>query len=84
VEKEKLDRFFGKLHTPVQPTDSEDAAMVEKAAHHPEHFEGKKIWPGSQWEILKPGWIDVVGFGGSCVMVIVVLWVLWTMAGLGS
>jgi len=84
VSKEKLDRFFGKLHTPVQPTESEDAAMVEKAAHQPEMFEGKKIWPGSQWEILKPGWIDVVGFGGSCAMVLVVLWVLWTMAGLGA
>jgi SSS family solute:Na+ symporter len=84
VEKERLDRFFGKLHTPVQPTLEEDDAAVEHAAVHPEVFEKDKIWPGSSWEILKPGWIDVLGFGGSCVMVGVILWLLWVMAGLGA
>jgi SSS family solute:Na+ symporter len=84
AEKKRLDRFFGKLHTPVQPTPEEDDAAVEKAAHHPEVFEKDKIWPGSDWEILKPGWIDVVGFGGSCVLVFVILWLLWAMAGLGA
>ncbi len=84
VQKERLDRFFGKLHTPIQPTEDEDEAAVEVAARHPEMFEEQKIWPGSDWEILKPGWIDVAGFGGSCVFVFVILWLLWTMTGLGT
>jgi len=83
VEKKRLDRFFGKLHTPVQPTDEEDEAAVERAAVHPEQFEAEKIWPGSDWEILKPGKIDVIGFGGSWVLVMVILALLWGMAGLG-
>ncbi|MCK5652142.1 MAG: sodium:solute symporter family protein, partial [Gemmatimonadetes bacterium] len=32
VERKRLDRFFGKLHTPVQPTPEEDEAAVEHAA----------------------------------------------------
>jgi len=84
VEKKRLDRFFGKLHTPVQPTDEEDEAAVEHAAVHPERFEEEKIWPGSDWEILKPGKIDIIGFGGSCVFVVVILFLLWGMAGLGT
>lgn len=83
MEKRRLDRFFGKLHTPIQPTLEEDDAAVEHSALHPERFESEKIWPGSNWEILKPGRIDVMGFGGSCIMVFVILWLLWVMAGLG-
>ncbi len=84
TEKERLDRFFGKLHTPIQPTPGEDEAAVEHSARHPELFEGEKIWPGSDWEILKPGWIDVAGFGGSCLFILLILALLWMMAGLGA
>jgi SSS family solute:Na+ symporter len=84
VEKERLDRFFGKLHTPIQPTLDEDEAAVEHAAHHPEKFEEDKIWPGTDWEIMKPGWIDIVGFGGSCLFILFILALLWGMAGLGA
>ena len=84
VEKKRLDRFFGKLHTSVQPTPEEDEAAVERAAVHPEEFEAKKIWPGSDWEILKPGIIDIIGFGGSCLLVVFILFLLWGMAGLGT
>ena len=84
VEEKRLDRFFGKLHTPVQPTPEEDEAAVERAAVHPEEFEAMKIWPGSDWEILKPGMIDIIGFGGSCVFVVLILFLLWGMAGLGT
>jgi len=83
-DSERLDRFFGKLHTPVQPTREEDDAAVEHAAVHPEIYEDKKLWPGSQWEILKPAWLDVVGFGGSCLFVLLILALLYIMAGLGS
>ncbi len=81
---ERLDRFFGKLHTPVQPTQEEDDAAVEYSAAHPELYEDKKLWPGSQWEILKPGWLDWAGFGGSCLFVLLILALLWIMAGLGA
>jgi SSS family solute:Na+ symporter len=84
VDSERLDRFFGKLHTPVQPTQEEDDAAVEHSAAHPEIFEDKKLWPGSQWEILKPAWLDVLGFGGSCLFVLLILALLWMLARLGT
>jgi SSS family solute:Na+ symporter len=84
VKKRRLDRFYGKLHTPVQATPDEDETAVEHAAFHPEIYEPRKIWPGSNWEIMKPGRQDVIGFGGSWLVVILILFLLWQMAGLGS
>jgi SSS family solute:Na+ symporter len=84
ADKARLDRFYGKLHTPVRPTPEEDEAAVEHAAQHPDDFESKKIWSRSNWEIMKPGWIDVLGFGGSWVLVLLVLALLWQMARIGS
>jgi SSS family solute:Na+ symporter len=84
ADRERLDRFYGKLYTPVRPTPEEDEAAVEHAARHPEELESKKIWSRSTWEIPKPGWIDVVGFGGSWVLVLLVLALLWQMARIGS
>jgi SSS family solute:Na+ symporter len=84
VEKGRLDRFYGKLHTPVQPTHEADEAAVEHAAAHPEEAEPKKIWRGSNWEVLRPGRLDVIGFGGSWVGVGVILMLLWFLATVGS
>jgi len=84
VDKARLDRFYGKLHTAVQPSADEDIAAVERAALHPEDFEPQKIWRGSSWEILRPGKIDIIGFGGSWVLVGVVLVLLWVLATIGT
>lgn len=84
VEEKKLDRFFGKLYTPIQPIEEEDDSAVQQAALHPESYQSRKIWPGSQWELPKPGWIDVAGFGGSCLFILLILALLWMMAGLGA
>jgi SSS family solute:Na+ symporter len=83
-DKKALDRFFGKLHTPVQPTPEKEKEALEHAALHPEIFDKKKIWPGSNWEILKPGTMDFLGFGGSWVLVGVVIFLLWLVANLGA
>jgi SSS family solute:Na+ symporter len=72
-----LDRFFAKMHTPVQKTLEEDARVVEENANQPEIFEKDKIWPGSNWEILKPGWQDYAGFFGSWVVVGLLIALLW-------
>ena len=77
--KSHLDRFFGKMHTAVQPTPEADARAVEEAMAHPEKFESRKLWPGSQWEIMKPGKRDYIGFGGTWLLVGVILVLLWLM-----
>ena len=83
VPKSDLDRFFAKIHTPVQPTPQAEQAALEAAYAEPSHYDREKIWPHSNWEILKPGWIDVLGFGGSCILVVIVLLLLWLLVTIG-
>ncbi len=83
-KKEHLDAFYGKLHTPVQPTPELEKQALEKAVRNPEMFEKKKIISGSSWEVLKPGWLDVIGFGGSWLLVGVVIFLLWFMTRIGA
>jgi SSS family solute:Na+ symporter len=80
--KEDLDRFFGRLHTPVQPTPDEDAAAVQDAYDHPEKYRDRKLWPRSSWEIMKPGRADILGFGGTWLLVGVVILLLWLMVSI--
>ena len=84
VDKKRLDRFYGKLRTPVQPTSEADVEAVERAAASPEEGEGSKLWPGSSWELRRPSRLDVVGFGGSWLVVGIVLLCLWWLANVGS
>ncbi|MCX6561582.1 MAG: sodium:solute symporter family protein [Candidatus Aminicenantes bacterium] len=82
VPKTHLDRFFGKLHTPIQPTLEADSLAVEAAANEPERIGRLKIWPKSSWEILKPTRMDIIGFGGSWILVGVIILLLWLMVSI--
>jgi SSS family solute:Na+ symporter len=74
-----LDRFFARQHTPVQATpEAEQAALAESAAN-PRRFEADKVWPDSQWEIMKPAWQDYAGFFGTWALVGVIVLLLWAM-----
>jgi len=84
VARHHLDRFYGKLHTPVQRDPLEETRALERAATHPEQFEKQKLFPGSTWEILKPDRWDWIGFGGSWVMVGVIVFLLWGLVNLGG
>ena len=80
--KSHLDRFFGKMHTPVQRTQEEENRALEEAYKNPEKFEKEKLFPGSKWEILKPTRLDFLGFGGSWVLVGVIIFLLWLMTSI--
>ncbi len=82
VGKEHLDRFFAKMHTPVQPTPEEEERALAAAYADPGRYEQEKIWPGSQWEILKPTPLDYLGFFGSWVLVGVIILLLWLMVSI--
>jgi len=47
--KEDLDRFYGKLHTPVKPTQEEEEKALEYDYKHPEKLEKSKIFPDTKW-----------------------------------
>ena len=83
VPKAHLDRFFARLHTPVQNTPEAEQKALADAYAHPDQYKKHKLFPGSQWEIMKPGWIDVLGFGGSWILVGVIILLLWLMVSMG-
>jgi SSS family solute:Na+ symporter len=79
VPAEVLDRFFARLHTPVQPSVEADAAAVASACANPRVYDRDKLFPGTGWEIMKPARSDYIGFFGTWVLVGVVVLLLWLM-----
>jgi solute:Na+ symporter, SSS family len=74
-----LDRFFARVHTPVQPTAEADVAAVQAAYANPRQYDADKLFPGPNWEILKPALSDFIGFFGTCALVGVIVLLLWLM-----
>ncbi|MCK4465205.1 MAG: sodium:solute symporter family protein [Bacteroidales bacterium] len=82
VEKIHLDRFFAKMHTPVQKTKEEEEMALQESYNNPDKFEKEKLFPGSNWEIMKPSKIDYLGFGGSWILVGLVIFLLWLVVSI--
>jgi len=82
ASKPHLDRFFARLHTPVQKTPEEERSALEDSYRNPGIFEKDKLFPGSNWEILKPTKTDYLGFGGSWILVGVIIVLLWVMTSI--
>jgi SSS family solute:Na+ symporter len=82
LPKPELDRFFAKIHTPVEPVPADDDRAVEEARANPERFERRKLRPRSNWEVMKPGRSDVLGFGGTWVLVGVIIFLLWLIVNI--
>ena len=82
ISKNYLDRFFAKMHTPVQKTQEEEQQALEEAYKNPDKYRSEKLFPKSQWEILKPTKMDALGFGGSWVLVGVIIVLLWLMTSI--
>ena len=82
VPKESLDRFFAKVHTPVQQTPEDEERALRHAVEHYEEIENRKLRPGSSWEFMKPVRSDVLGFVGSWLFVGVIIFLLWLMVNL--
>jgi SSS family solute:Na+ symporter len=82
VPKDVLDRFFARVHTPVQPTPEAEAAAIAAAIAHPDRLDADKVFPGSQWEIMKPARSDYIGFFGTWALVGLILLALWGMVNI--
>jgi len=81
---ERLQRFFCRLHVSVQPTPEADRQALEEALRNPQWCKAQKLFPDSTWEIGKPSWEDILGFGGSWLIVGLFLAALWALSSLGS
>jgi SSS family solute:Na+ symporter len=82
VRKGDLDRFFAKLHTPVQETPEKEYRELQAAYKNPEKYEKNKIFPGSNWELMKPDKYDFIGFFGSWLIVGFIIFLLWLVVNI--
>jgi SSS family solute:Na+ symporter len=84
VNRRHLDYFFGKIYTPIQPSREAEKEAIARATNHPESLAHLKLFPGTNWEIGKPGKKDLLGFGGSWVIVGLIILLLWGMVSIGK
>ena len=71
AETLRIDGFFAKMKTPVAPTPEQDEREVALSYREPHRFDGKKLFPGSQWEFTRWATSDFLGIhrllGGGCL-----------------
>ncbi len=79
-----LDRYFAKMNTPVLADHDDDRQVLERAYAAPETTAGRKLFPQSDWEFVKPTTKDVVGFVASCVVCVAIIVLLIWLASIGS
>jgi SSS family solute:Na+ symporter len=83
-EKKNLDYFYAKMKTKVQDNKEKDKEEVEKSYRSPDRFNHKRMFPSTQWEILKWNREDGIGFIVAVLMVGVILGFLFFVVNLGG
>lgn len=82
--KAGLDRYYAKMKTEVDADRVADAAKLEAAYADPSVFESRKMFPGTDFEMLKPRAKDVGGFLASCAACVAIIGLLVWLAGIGG
>ena len=83
-ETHRVDRFFGKMKTPVGASpELEEAAMAETYAN-PNRFDHTKLFPNSSWEFTKWDKVDAVGFLICVSIAFSILGVFWIILQLAA
>jgi SSS family solute:Na+ symporter len=82
--KEGLDRYYAKMHTPVNPDPEEDVKALEASYADPGQFNDGMVVPNSDIEIMKPTKVDVIGFVLCWVVCFGVIGLLIFVAGIGA
>jgi len=83
-EKETLDRFYVKMKTKVQENKEDDRRELELSYANPHRFDHRKMFPNTQWEMLKWNREDRVGFWVAMAMVFVIIGMLYFLVNLGG
>jgi Na+/proline symporter len=73
TDPDRVNRFYARMQTPVGATPEEDAREVQKSYQAPHRFADQKLFPRSDWEFMKWGRIDVIGFSACCGVVVLIL-----------
>ncbi|TWU05673.1 sodium:solute symporter family protein [Stieleria varia] len=79
-----LDRYYVKMKTEVDPDPETDRRNLEESYRNPKRFEDKRLFPGTDFEALRPRPSDVIGFAISVVVCFLVIALLSWLAGIGG
>ncbi|MFK8113049.1 MAG: sodium:solute symporter [Rubripirellula sp.] len=79
-----LTRYFAKMNTPVLADPAQDRQALEQAYASPEDTVVKKLFPGSDWEFVKPNRKDILGFVASCGACALIIGFLIWLASIGA
>lgn len=79
----RVDRFFGKMKTPVGATPELEAQAMEETYANPHRFDDTKLFPKSSWEFTKWDRQDTVGFlicVGIAFSILILFWGILRLA----
>ena len=79
-DKEKLDRYYVKMKTPVDPDPDKDAEEIRLSYENPQRFDDKRLFKFWGLEFNRPNVVDVVGFVASFAICIGVVWLIVAVA----
>ncbi|MEM8734697.1 MAG: hypothetical protein AAGG44_10770, partial [Planctomycetota bacterium] len=74
-----LDRYYAKMHTEVDPDPEADSLKLKQAYLNPRQYESQRLFPGTDLELMRPGFKDIFGFVvsvGVCALIVgLLVWV---------
>jgi SSS family solute:Na+ symporter len=82
--KEALDRYYVKMKTEVDPDRQLDEQNLEKSYQNPNRFEDRRLFPGTDLELVKPRPKDYIGFLVSVGICFAMIGILVWLAGIGG
>jgi SSS family solute:Na+ symporter len=82
--QQALDRYYAKMKTEVDPDPETDRTNLEESYRDPKRFEDRRMFPGSDFEALKPRKSDVFGFATSVAVCFVIVALLVWLAGINA
>lgn len=82
-EKDRLDRFFVKMKTPVVRGPEEDERQLALSYENPQRFDYKKLFPNSNWEFEKLDRVTIKGLLSYGVWQVAILTGFFLIVSLG-
>ena len=82
--KEVLDRYFVKMKTPVDPDRESDRQEMEASYAKPDRFDDRKLFPGTDFEFVKPRLMDVAGFVVCFAICFAIIFLAVLIASIGG
>lgn len=79
-----LDRYYVKMKTVVDPDPVKDREQLEISYADPRRFEGQRMFPGTDWEMLRPRAKDILGVVLSIVVCGLIIGLVVFLAGIGA